>query len=410
MTVDESRRADIIVLRPAYCVMLEIRSTQYALWNAAVRIALDARLVTYQRGGIGQYILHLIEELPRLAEWRAGDDLTVLRSRKELAPLIGDKTAHVRDVALWTPPHNRFEQLGLPLELARLRCDLLHSPDFIPPWRGRFRRLITVHDLTFLYYPQFLTAESRHYYNGQIERAVRVANHISADSTNTKDDLVRLLNVPPEKITVVLLAHNPMYRPLDAAACEPLLARLGLERGYVLFTGTLEPRKNVTGLLTAYRALFDRKPSVPPLVLAGRRGWLFDEIFAQIEKLKLTERAHFIENLPNEDLVALYNAAGLLVLPSFYEGFGLTVLEAMACGTPVVCSERGSLPEVAGDAALLVNPDDLDELTNAMQRALEDETLRAQLRERGLGNVKRFSWEKTARETLDIYKRVTGDG
>lgn len=162
--------------------------------------------------------------------------------------------------------------------------------------------------------------------------------------------------------------------------------------------------------MTAYRALFDRKPSVPPLVLAGRRGWLFDEIFAQIEKLKLTERARFIENLPNEDLVALYNAAGLLVLPSFYEGFGLTVLEAMACGTPVICSERGSLPEVAGDAALLVNPDDLDELTNAMQRALEDETLRVQLRERGLGNVKRFSWEKTARETLDIYQRVMGVG
>ena len=364
-----------------------------------MRIALDARLVTYQRGGIGQYILHLVEAWTRIA----GDEFVILRSRKErglLAP-------NLPGVPLWTPPHHRFEQLTLPIELARLKFDLLHSPDFIPPWRGRFRRLITVHDLTFLYYPQFLTAASRRYYNDQIEQAVRVADHISADSTNTKDDLVRRLGVAPEKITVVLLAHNPIYRPLDEAVCRPILARLGLARGFLLFTGTLEPRKNVSGLLTAYRALCDRQPSTPMLVLAGRRGWLYDEIFQQLATLKLAERVRFAQDLPNEDWVALYNAAGLLVLPSFYEGFGLTVLEAMACGTPVVCSDRGSLPQVAGDAALFINPDDLDGLANAMERALEDESLRAQMRERGFANVKRFSWEKTAQQTLDIYRRLT---
>jgi glycosyltransferase involved in cell wall biosynthesis len=159
--------------------------------------------------------------------------------------------------------------------------------------------------------------------------------------------------------------------------------------------------------LTAYRALCDRKPSTPSLVLVGRRGWLYDEIFARIAALKLGDRVCFLENLPNEELVALYNAAALLVLPSFYEGFGLPVLEAMACGTPVVCSERGSLPEIAGDAALLVNPDDLNGLASAMERALDDELLRAQLRSRGFANVARFSWEKTARETLDIYRRMT---
>jgi glycosyltransferase involved in cell wall biosynthesis len=307
---------------------------------------------------------------------------------------------------MWTPPHSRLEQLALPMELARLRFDLLHSPDFIPPWLGRFRRLITVHDLTFLYYPQFLTAESLHYYNGQIERAVRIADHISADSTATKNDLVRLLGVLPHKVTVVLLAPDPIYRPLDQAACAPILARHGLDRGFMLFTGTLEPRKNLAGLLTAYRALCDRKPSTPPLVLAGRRGWLYDEIFAQITALKLADHVRFVENLPNNELVALYNAAALLVLPSFYEGFGLPVLEAMACGTPVVCSGRGSLPEIAGDAALLVNPDDLDGLSAAMERTLEDESLRPQMRERGLANVARFSWEKTAQETLTIYHKL----
>ena len=371
-----------------------------------MRIAIDARLVYYQRGGIGQYILHLIEELARLG---LGEDYFVLRSRKEPAPLAPG----FQDMPLWTPPHHRLEQVALPMELALLGIDLLHSPDFIPPFRGHFRRLITVHDLTFLYYPQFLTDASRRYYNDQIARAVRVADHISADSTNTKADLVRLLNVPPEKISVVLLAHDPRYKPLDATACAPVLERHKLEPGFILFTGTLEPRKNVKGLLTAYRAMRER-PSfglseMPPLVLAGRRGWLYDEIFARIAALKLEGSVHFVENAPNEDLIALYNAAALFVLPSFYEGFGLPVLEAMACGTPVVCSERGSLPEVAGDAALFVNPDDLDGLASAMGRALEDQPLRAQMRSKGLAQAARFSWERTARETLGIYKQLMSD-
>ena len=369
-----------------------------------MRIAIDARLVYYQRGGIGQYIVHLIQELARLS---AGDQYLILRSRRESAPLA--QAAHLEDIPLWTPPHNRFEQLALPVELARLRFDLLHSPDFIPPWRGRFRRLITVHDLTFLYYPQFLTVESRRYYNDQIERAVRVADHISADSTATKEDLVRLLGVRPDKVTVVLLAPDPMYRRLPEAACAPILARHKLDRGFILFTGTLEPRKNVTGLLTAYRALCDWLPSTPSLVLAGRRGWLYQEIFDQITMLKLADRVHFIENLPDQELAALYNAAALLVLPSFYEGFGLPVLEAMACGTPVVCSERGSLSEIAGDAALLINPDDLDGLAVAMKRVLEDESLQAHMRARGFANVARFSWEKTTRETLAIYGALLRD-
>ena len=369
-----------------------------------MKVAIDARLVTYQRGGIGQYILHLIEEFSRLAERQMGDELIVLRSRKERTWLASG----LCDVPLWTPPHNRFEQIALPVELARLRFDLLHSPDFIPPWRGNFCRLITVHDLTFLYYPQFLTAQSRRYYNDQIERAVRVADHISADSTNTKDDLVRLLNVSPEKVTVVLLAPDPIYRLMSEAACAPVLARLGLDRGFLLFAGTLEPRKNVTGLLAAYRTLCDRRASAPQLVLAGRRGWLYDEIFQQMARLKLTDRVRFVENLSNEDLAALYNSAALFVLPSFYEGFGLTVLEAMACGAPVVCSDCGSLPEVVGSAARLIAPDNLEGLADAMAQILEDNALHAQMRERGLANVQRFSWEKTAQETLNIYRQLTG--
>ncbi len=373
-----------------------------------MNIALDGRLVYYQRGGIGQYILHLAQELARQPLGPDGDHYIVLRSRKERTALAPPGNPNLREVPLWTPPHNRLEQYALPVELARLPIDLLHSPDFIPPWSGHFRRLITVHDLTFLYYPQFLTAESRRYYNGQIERAVRIADHISADSSATQEDLARLLGVSPAKISVVLLAPDPHYRALEKQACAPVLARYALEPGFILFTGTLEPRKNVTGLLTAYRTLCDRCACVPTLVLAGRRGWLYDEIFCQIAACKLQARVRFVEDPPDEELVSLYNAAALFVLPSFYEGFGLTVLEAMACGTPVVCSNRGSLPEVAGDAALLINPDDLDDLSRALERALEDEPLRAQMRARGLVQAARFSWEKTARETLALYRQVLG--
>jgi glycosyltransferase involved in cell wall biosynthesis len=153
-----------------------------------------------------------------------------------------------------------------------------------------------------------------------------------------------------------------------------------------------------------------RRAFTPPLVLAGRRGWLYDEIFAHIAALKLDNHVYFAEDPSDKELVALYNAAAMLVLPSFYEGFGLPVLEAMACGTPVVCADRGSLPEIAGDAALLVNPDDLDSLADAMEHMLDDEPLRAKMREQGFSNVARFSWERTARETLNIYKRVASDG
>jgi glycosyltransferase involved in cell wall biosynthesis len=363
-------------------------------------IALDARLVYYRReSGIGQYIVHLARWLPRLDP---GTAYTLLHSRKDGANLADAPNARRAD--LWTPSHNRFEQWALPVELARLRFDLLHSPDFIPPFRGRFRRVITVHDLTFLRYPEFLTAESRRHYNGQIARAVAIADHILADSHATQADLVERLGVPAGKISVVWLAANPRFRSHPDA--PSVLGRLGLPPRYLLFVGTFEPRKNVAGLLRAYRGLADRDADAPPLVLCGRRGWLFDETIGQIDKLGLRERVIFLEAPGDEDLAAIYNGASALVLPSYYEGFGLPVLEAMACATPVIISDRGSLPEIAGDAALVVNPDDVEALTGAIARVLSDEDFRADLKRKGLARAAEFSWERCARETLAVYHRV----
>ncbi len=376
-------------------------------YNAVVTtIALDARLAYYRReSGIGQYIVHLAHWLPRLDPARA---YAILHNRKDRVDLAGAPNA--RRLSLWTPSHHRFEQLALPIELARVRCDMLHSPDFIPPWRGRFRRVITVHDLTFLRYPQFLTAESRRYYNDQIARAVALADHILADSHATKIDLVDMLGVPADKVTVVWLAPDARFRPLPRAEYRPRLDRLGLPERYLLFVGTFEPRKNVAGLLNAYRALLERGADAPPLALAGRRGWLFDEATARVDRLRLHDRVIFLDVPTDDDLVALYNGASALILPSYYEGFGLPVLEAMSCGTPVVISHRGSLPEIAGKAALVVDdPDDAGALAAAVERILADVALGAQLREKGFARAGEFSWERCARETLAVYSLLLNE-
>ncbi len=368
-----------------------------------MRIGVDARIVYYARGGIRNYVLRLLEALAPLD---VDTDYYVLHSRKDRNPPLSGLNFH--SVACWTPAHHRLERWALGVEVTHLGLDLLHATDSIPPAFGFPRSVITVHDLNYLYYPQFLTAQSRRYYNRQIEWAVRRADHILADSHATKSDLVSLLGVPSEKVTVVHLAADPAFRLLPEAEAWRVVAQYGLEPGYLLFVGTLEPRKNLPGLLQAYRLSLDAQGTVPPLVVVGGKGWLYDEIFEHVEALRLNEHVRFLHNVPDADLPGFYNAAGVLAIPSFYEGFGLPVLEALACGAPVVAAERASLPEVVGEAGILVNPDDAGDIAQALARALTDESLRSRMREMGLAQAARFTWECAARETLAVYRQVVG--
>jgi glycosyltransferase involved in cell wall biosynthesis len=366
-----------------------------------MRIGIDARLVYYSQAGIGQYIVHLINGL---AQVDRKNEYVVLQSRKDESNIL--KQPNFKRVSLWTPSHHRLERFSLNVELMRLGLDLLHSPDFIPPHRPSCRSVITVHDLAFMLYPHFLTRESAHYY-GHIDEAVRWTDHIIAVSASTKRDIVEHLGVSEDRITVVHEAYNPIFHPIDRdVAKERVRERYGVEGPFVLFVSTIEPRKNVPALLRAMWQLHECYKEDMQLVMAGGKGWLFDDIFALIQELKLDERVHLLGQVPNEDLLDLYNSAEMLAHPAFYEGFGLPPLEAMACGLPVIVSNVASLPEVVGDAALLIDPHDIDELSAAIWRVLNDGELHQEMREKGLRQAERFSWERGARETLDIYRRV----
>ena len=364
-----------------------------------MHIGIDARLTFYRTGGISTYIRRLVQALEALD---TTNQYTVFHSRKASDSLV----TRFRRAALWTPSHHRLERLTLTVELLPHRLDLLHSPDFIPPLGGARHHVITVHDLNFLHYPQFLTDESRRYYNGNIGAAVRDADHILADSAATKADMVQILGVPAEKITVHMLGVDESFKPLLADEVARVAAELDLPETYFLFVGTFEPRKNIAGLLDAYRLLSERQPNAPPLVLVGNRGWLLDETIARIEQLGLNQRVLWREKVSQAHLPALYNRALALVTPSFYEGFGLPALEAMACGTVPIVSDRGSLPEVVGDVGLQVDPDDPASIAGAMEQALTDDAWRDVMEHAGLHRAAAFTWEATARTTLSVYQSL----
>ena len=367
-----------------------------------MRIGIDARLVFYNRAGIGQYILRLIEALASLEP--KDDTFVLLQSRKDKYS-ITHSNGFLRK-SLWTPSHNRFEQPALSFEISRLGLDLLHSPDFIPPFNRNCKSVITIHDLAFLLYPHFLTKESARYY-GQIDQAWRKTDHIVAVSEATKQDSIKILGVPEKKITVIHEAANPIYRQIPAeAAKQHVKEKFKLDQDFILFVSTIEPRKNLPGLLQAYRRLRDDYKRDELLVLAGSKGWLWEEVYETVDQLNLQEYIIFLGHVPSKDLVYMYNAARLLVHPSFYEGFGLTTLEAMTCGTPIVVSNIAALPEVVGDAAVMVDPHDIDGLTVAIWRVLTEEELRRDLICKGLKRAKKFSWEQAARQTLDVYHKV----
>ncbi len=367
-----------------------------------MRVGIDARLSYHQRAGISRYTKHLIEELAQLDRETS---YTVFQHRKQREPLTNAPNFHRR--TLFTPVHTRIEQPMLAAELSFHSLDLLHSTDFIPPFHSNVPSVITVHDLAFLRWPHFLTESHAAYYS-QIDRAVRHARHIVVPSESTKNDVVRQLGASPKKISVIHEAAAPHYAPLSQEKCLAAMQRkYGVPEKYIFFVSTIEPRKNTGGLLEAFHHL-RKHYSVEDtgLVLAGKPGWLYEEVYRKVEQLDLGQSTFFLGRVPDEDLHQLFVGARCHAHPAYYEGFGLSPLEAMACGTPTIVSNTSSMPEVVGDAALIVDPSDWEEIAVAMHRLLTEDELHKELSQKGLQRASVFSWGRAASETLDVYRMV----
>jgi len=383
--------------------------------SSALRVAVDARMVHYRRAGIGQYVVSLLHAVSRSPDLGPGARVQVLQMRGHEERLVKDR--RFKRVPMWTPPHNRFEQPALGVELLKLRPQpqLIHCPDFVPPFYRRFPAVVNIQDLAFLKFPEMtlLTEESKRYY-GQVRRAAHDAEALIALSQSARDDIVHLLGVSPEKVAVIYGAASEEYKPAaDWQQAQRTAGReFGLpapeQGGYILFLSTIEPRKNLPVLLEAYRLLLDRNPSpLPALAVAGRKGWLYEKVYALMEKLKLTSRVRLLGEVPGESVVRLYQGARVFAMPSLYEGFGLPALEAMACGVPVVASTGGALPEVVGEAGILLDPHDVEGWAEALQRLLFDQEEAQRLRIEGPKRAATFSWEKAAAQTWQLYKEIT---
>jgi len=366
-----------------------------------MRIAVDARLLYYRQAGIGQYTLRLLEALTRAAP---GERFLLLHDRRQPHPVL--QAGNLKHIPIYTPSHHRLEGLTLPVELLPVRPDLLHSPDFVLPVRRGYAGVVTVHDLAFLRYPEWVTADAARYY-ARVREAVHSAERVITVSECTRRDVLELLQCPAEKVRVIYEAAGAAFQPQQVApAPREFRGRRLAPQRFILFVGTIEPRKNLPNLLRAFRLMMDRYPDLEPhprLVIAGAQGWLSESVLSLVNELRLSQETAFIGTVSAEELLWLYNAARFLAFPSFYEGFGLPPLEAMSCGTPVVATNAGSVPEVVDTAGLLVDPHDVEGWAEAMARLWGDAALRQDLRARGLERAARFSWERAAQETLAVY-------
>ena len=371
------------------------------------RIAIDYTPACEQGGGIGRYVRELTAALAiedPVTDYR----LFVAGSKRERLPHPPGPNFDWRMTILtpqWLARIWQRAQLPLPVEVFTGLVDLFHATDFVlPPTLPRARSLLTVHDLSFIRVPDAASPSLRRYLEAVVPRSVERADHVLADSQATKDDLIEIYRTPPDKISVLYSAVDGRFgRVTDEMALQEVLNRHNLKDiKYVLSVGTVQPRKNYSGAIRALSKIRDQGIDLHYAV-AGGRGWLEDEMYRSIRETAMEDRVHILGFVPDEDLPALYSGARALLAVSLYEGFGLPVLEAMACGTPVITSNLSSLPEVAGDAGILVDPLDTEAISEAIMRLLTDAALRQQLVAAGFEHVKRFSWASAASQLKSIY-------
>lgn len=380
------------------------------------RYILDARTAVPHFPGIGRYVGNLASALaPQLT---AGEDLTFLESPATAKPAKASARAAVKEETLHLPgkiitapaaPFDIRQQWRIPPLLKRLRADgdaLYHSPYYLMPYRTGLPTLLTFYDIIPLKFPKAVPARARLFFRLASTLALRAADRVVAISEAARDDLTSYFPVPAAKISVTPLAAGPRYRPQPAAEVARVRDTYRLPGEFILYLGINKPHKNLPALVDAYAQ--SASPQTPPLVIAGAWDNRYPQPKQHAASRQLADAVRFLGPVTERDLPALYTAATLFVFPSLYEGFGLPVLEAMACGTPVACSNTPSLKEVAGDAALYFDPLSVTAIGDAMSELFEDGRQRAWRAELGLARARRYNWQATAAATLRCYREMLG--
>lgn len=376
-----------------------------------MRIAIDYTPAIRQQAGIGRIIRGQIQalierNLPYDLRLFVVGPITSAEQRSAPARLYTTPISERNMVRLWhrlNSPLPRVEWFtGGPL-------DLFHATDFVLAPNGAKRTVLTVHDLAFHFFPDAAMPSLHHYLNVVVPRSVHRADHVIADSANTARDLEAVWGVSPAKLSVVQGAvdHNHFRPVTDPAQIADVRARYGAgEAPYILAVSRIEPRKNFARLIEAFHRARQEAKFPHRLIIGGRKGWLYDQIFAKVTELGLEDAVHFCGFVAESDLPALYSGGDFVAYPSLYEGFGLPIVEALACGTPVLTGDNSCLPEAAGPGAVYVNALDVDSIAQGIIRLATDSTLRQQLAANGLAHAAQFTWERSADQLLDAYHKT----
>ena len=371
-----------------------------------MRIAIDAHSVGTGLGGNESYAINLIESL---AEIDSSNLYTLYVTRKEAVKRFSNRWPNF--TVRTTLPHTPLIRIPITLsaELRRNRVDVLHVQFTAPP-AAPCPVVVSIHDLSFEHLPQTFKRRSRMQLRMTVRRSARLASQVITLSNHSRNDIISTYHIEPDKVTAIPLAAPAHFAPVtDDNELQRVKQSYGIDGPYILCVGSIQPRKNLTRLLHAYSLLrrADPEAKLPKLVIAGKCAWLFGETLRTIDQLELSDSVILTGYVPEADLPALYSGALCFVYPSYFEGFGLPPLEAMKCGTPVIVGNRTSVPEVVGDAAVLVDPLNVGDIASTIRNMISDDALRATLKIRGLERAKLFDWQQTARATLEVYKKVT---
>lgn len=370
-----------------------------------MKVGILSWIIDRQKTGIDNYLYSILQNMVKL---KKSKELSLIHYNR-----TGDTIYHKTNDVIIKKMSFLTNLLSMPYAINKSKIDVLHVPahyhtQITPFFLNRnLKKILTIHDLTPLLFPETHIKKNAILWNSTLKLIKSKVDAIITDSMNTKIDCINYLKIPEEKIRVVPLAADARYKPLPHMELvkEELKNKYKLKLPFILCVGTLEKRKNIPTLIKAFNELITNEIK-HKLIIIGQKGWKYNEIFETINRLGLNDEIIFTGYVPDEDLVKFYNAADLFVYPSLYEGFGLPPLEAMACGTPVITSNTSSLPEVVGDAGIMVDPYETDVLSDEMYKILTNESLHSNLRKRGLKRAEKFSWDRTARQTWKVYQDV----